>query len=100
MGNINQGAPDAIDSTGCFGKTSLATGPSFPSPKLSTGMSHHFADQPVKFAVIGCGLIGRKRINALSKIPAASVRCACDVEAVRAADAAQMIPGCAASTDY
>lgn len=58
------------------------------------------SDQPLKFAVIGCGLIGRKRINALAKMPEASVRFACDLDAVRAAEAAQLVPGCATSTDY
>jgi predicted dehydrogenase len=56
--------------------------------------------QPIKFAVIGCGLIGRKRIAALGKIPGASLRYACDLDAVRAADAAQLSPGCAAATDF
>lgn len=63
-------------------------------------MTPSFTDQPIKFAVIGCGLIGRKRIAALAKLPGASLRCACDLDAVRAADAAQMVPGCAAATDY
>ncbi len=63
-------------------------------------MTHPSSEQPIKFAVIGCGLIGRKRIAALSKLPAASVRCACDLDAIRAADAAQLAHGCAAATDY
>jgi predicted dehydrogenase len=58
------------------------------------------SDTPIKFAVVGCGLIGRKRISALSRLPGASVRCACDLEAVRAAEAAQLARGCGAATDY
>lgn len=63
-------------------------------------MSHLPADPPLKFAVIGCGLIGRKRITALSKLPDVSVRYACDVDAHRAADAAQLVRGCGAATDF
>lgn len=57
-------------------------------------------EQPVKFAVIGCGLIGRKRLTALARIQRASVRYACDLDALRAADAAQLVHGCAAATDF
>lgn len=63
-------------------------------------MSHLAADQPLKFAVIGCGLIGRKRIAALAKIPGASLRYACDLDVMRATEAAQSVRGCGASTDY
>lgn len=63
-------------------------------------MSHFSTEQPLKFAVIGCGLIGRKRIAALAKMPSASLRYACDVDALRAAEAAQVVPGCAAATDF
>lgn len=63
-------------------------------------MTHFSNAQPVKFAVIGCGLIGRKRITALSKLESASLRYACDLDAVRAADAAQLTRGCAAATDF
>ncbi len=63
-------------------------------------MTHFATAQPVKFAVIGCGLIGRKRIAALSTIPEASLRFACDLDAFRAAEAAQLAIGCAASTDF
>lgn len=57
-------------------------------------------DQPVKFAVVGCGLIGRKRMSALARMSSASLRFACDLDAIRAADAAQLVPGCAAATDF
>jgi len=63
-------------------------------------VSHFSSDQPLKFAVVGCGLIGRKRIAALAKMPEASLRYACDLDAHRAAEAAQLVPGCATSTDY
>jgi predicted dehydrogenase len=63
-------------------------------------MSHFPSDPQIRFAVIGCGLIGRKRITALSKLATASVRYACDLDAHRAADAAQLVRGCAAATDF
>ncbi|HVU34809.1 MAG TPA: Gfo/Idh/MocA family oxidoreductase [Opitutaceae bacterium] len=63
-------------------------------------MSASSTEQTLKFAVIGCGLIGRKRIAALTDLPSASLRYACDLDAVRAADAAQQVRGCGASTDY
>lgn len=63
-------------------------------------MSHFGSEQPLKFAVIGCGLIGRKRIAAMAKLSNASVRYACDLDALRAADAAQLARGCAAATDF
>jgi predicted dehydrogenase len=63
-------------------------------------VSHFSSDQPLKFAIIGCGLIGRKRISALAKMADASVRFACDLDAHRAAEAAQLVPGCATSTDF
>lgn len=63
-------------------------------------MTHFASSQPLKFAVIGCGLIGRKRIGALSKMPTASLRYVCDLDALRAAEAAQLAIGCAASTDF
>lgn len=53
---------------------------------------------PVSFAVIGCGLIGRKRVLALGKNP--SLRYTCDLDAARAADLAKLAPGCTAVTDY
>jgi len=58
------------------------------------------APRPISFAVIGCGLIGRKRIAALSKVPGTRVRFTCDLDATRASDAARLAPGAEASTDY
>ncbi len=63
-------------------------------------MTHIPTEPPLRFAVIGCGLIGRKRITALSTLPNASVRFACDLDAIRAADSAQLARGCGAATDF
>ena len=49
------------------------------------------------FAIIGCGLIGRKRANALR---GANLRYACDLDAARAADLAKNSPGTKVITDY
>jgi len=56
--------------------------------------------RPTGFAIIGCGLIGRKRAEALRKIPGIILRTTCDLDAARAANLAQLVPGCASSTDY
>jgi len=48
------------------------------------------------FAIIGCGLIGRKRAAALTN---ARLLYACDIDGDRAADLAKTVPGCQASTD-
>jgi len=56
--------------------------------------------RPLGFAIIGCGLIGRKRTEALRKIPGAVLRTTCDLDPARAAALAQLVPGCTASTDY
>ncbi len=49
-------------------------------------------------AVIGCGLIGRKRVLAARGL--AEVLYACDLDAKRAADLAALVPGCQAVTDF
>ncbi len=59
-------------------------------------MNRATSEQPL-FAVIGCGLIGRKRVQALGKAP--PVRYTCDLDAGRAADLAKLAPGCTAVTD-
>lgn len=56
--------------------------------------------RPTGFAIIGCGLIGRKRAEALRKIPGVTLRTTCDLDAARAASLAQLVPGCTSSTDY
>jgi len=57
-------------------------------------------ETPLSFAIIGCGLIGKKRAAALAKVPATSLRIACDIAADRASEIARMTPGCESSTDY
>jgi predicted dehydrogenase len=60
-------------------------------------MNRDTTEQPL-FAVIGCGLIGRKRLAALGKNP--PVAYACDLDASRAADLARLAPACKAVTNY
>ena len=60
-------------------------------------MNRASSEQPL-FAVIGCGLIGRKRVLALGKNPA--LLYTCDLEPARAADLAKLAPGCSAVSDY
>ena len=50
--------------------------------------------QAIVFAQIGCGLVGRKRAAALSSVPGASLRYACDTDSARAAELARGVPGC------
>ena len=52
------------------------------------------------FAIIGCGLIGRKRADALRKIPGTVLRTTCDLDPARAADLAKLVPGCSATADF
>ncbi len=52
----------------------------------------------LQFALIGCGLIGRKRATALGQ--RARLRYACDLDGARAADLARSVPGCESITDY
>ena len=54
----------------------------------------------VGFAIIGCGLIGRKRAQALITMPGAALRVTCDVQAGRAVDLAKLAPGCRALTAH
>ncbi|MGH7945797.1 MAG: Gfo/Idh/MocA family protein [Opitutaceae bacterium] len=60
-------------------------------------MNRASSGQPL-FAVIGCGLVGRKRVTALGKEPA--LLYTCDLDAARAADLAKVASGCTAVTDY
>ncbi len=57
-------------------------------------------DALLNFAVIGCGLIGKRRAAALAQVPGARLRCACDLDANRASEAAALAPGCATATDF
>ena len=54
--------------------------------------------EQLNFAIVGCGLIGRKRAAALGAT--ARLRYACDLDAARAASLAQLAPGCKAIGDY
>ncbi len=56
---------------------------------------------PRRFAIIGCGLIGRKRaIAPREAISGATLRYTCDLDAARAADPAKLASGCTAVTDF
>jgi len=52
----------------------------------------------LNFAIVGCGLIGRKRGQALGRNP--PLLYTCDLDAGRAADLAKLAPGCRAETDF
>ncbi|HXQ82329.1 MAG TPA: Gfo/Idh/MocA family oxidoreductase [Opitutaceae bacterium] len=58
------------------------------------------AAAPLNFAVIGCGLIGRRRAAAIARAPDTRLRTACDINPARAAEAAGLAPGCGAATDF
>ncbi|MCF7689293.1 MAG: Gfo/Idh/MocA family oxidoreductase [Cephaloticoccus sp.] len=53
--------------------------------------------RPLQFAIIGCGLIGRKRAAALAP---GQLRYACDLDPDRAATLAGSHPGCTAVSDH
>jgi predicted dehydrogenase len=57
-------------------------------------------ERPLSFAIIGCGLIGKKRAAALSKMGSVKLAYACDLDATRAADLARSYDGCQPSTDF
>jgi len=57
-------------------------------------------DTPLSFAIIGCGLIGKKRAAALARVPGVRLGFACDIDAGRAAEVARLAPGCGAAGDY
>jgi predicted dehydrogenase len=52
---------------------------------------------PLRYAIAGCGLIGRKRAAVLAP---GQLRYACDLDAARASDLAATAPGCVAVTDF
>ena len=69
-------------------------------------MNRASSEQPL-FAVIGCGLIGRKRVAALlgaapceASAKQGTLLYTCDLDAARATDLAKLAPGCTAVTDY
>jgi predicted dehydrogenase len=51
------------------------------------------------FAIIGGGVVGRKRATALDQIPGAALHYACDLDSARATDLAKLAPGCKSTTD-
>ena len=53
--------------------------------------------EQLNFALIGCGLIGRKRAAGL---PPGRLRYACDLDSARATELAKTAPGCTALTDH
>lgn len=55
------------------------------------------SERPLAFAIIGCGLIGRKRSLALK---GARLAYTCDLDAARAAELAKGTPDCRPLTDY
>ncbi len=55
---------------------------------------------PLGIAIIGCGLIGKKRALALAKTKGATLRYACDLDLARATDLAKLVPGTQVITDY
>ena len=55
------------------------------------------APDSLRFAIIGCGLIGRKRAAGLKT---GQLVYACDLDAKRAEDLARTIPGCRTTTEY
>ena len=57
-------------------------------------------DRPLSFAIVGCGLIGRKRAGALAQMTGVRLAYACDLDPARAADLAKAYPGCRASKDF
>ncbi|MEY2879948.1 MAG: hypothetical protein RLZZ15_2328 [Verrucomicrobiota bacterium] len=59
-------------------------------------------DQPgqLNFAIIGCGLIGRKRAHALARVPGATLLYSCDLDAARAGEVAKLAASCTATTNF
>jgi predicted dehydrogenase len=52
------------------------------------------------FAIVGCGVIGRKRAVALGQISGLALGYACDLDAARATELAKLAPGCKCTTDF
>lgn len=55
--------------------------------------------QPLQFAIIGCGLIGKKRAAALAALPGARLVAVCDLDASRAGALASAYAGVESLTD-
>lgn len=60
-------------------------------------MSTPPSSAPLRYALVGCGLIGRKRAAALRP---GQLRYTCDLDAARADSLAKSVPGCTAITDF
>ncbi|HVZ65803.1 MAG TPA: Gfo/Idh/MocA family oxidoreductase [Lacunisphaera sp.] len=59
-------------------------------------MTAHF---PLRLAILGCGLIGRKRAAALAKVPGTVLTAVCDLSVTRAQELASLHPGTEAMSD-
>jgi predicted dehydrogenase len=57
-------------------------------------------DRPLSFAIVGCGLIGKKRAAALHQVPRTRLLYACDLDTSRAEDLAKTHSGCRPATEY
>lgn len=57
-------------------------------------------DRPLSFAIVGCGLIGRKRAAALLEVSGTRLAYSCDLDPARAADLAVGHRGCTPVTDF
>lgn len=57
-------------------------------------------ESTLSLAIVGCGLIGRKRAHAISRVKGLRLRVACDIDPTRAADLAAAHPGCEAATRF
>jgi predicted dehydrogenase len=57
-------------------------------------------DRPLTFAIIGCGLIGKKRAAALAQVGGVRLAFACDLDGARAAEVARTHGGCRSSVDF
>jgi len=57
-------------------------------------------DRPLTFAIVGCGLIGKKRAAALAQVRGATLAYACDLDGTRAADVAKTHASCRSSVDF
>jgi predicted dehydrogenase len=55
---------------------------------------------PLGIAIIGCGLIGKKRAAALAKIPEVTLVAACDLDIDKAREVAKTSASCRATDDY
>src|SRR5215204_3899182 len=58
------------------------------------GRNGHDMSKSIRVAIIGCGLIGQKRLN---NLPRGSVTAVCDLQLERAKKLAAQSPGCVAT---